>query len=314
MRCDRLYLAVLLAAIVALAPVASWARLGGGSSFGSRGSQTYSAPPPTNTAPFSAAPMQRSLTPYQSPNYGAPSPGLQGGFGGAYGGRSAFSSGLLGGLLGAGIGGLLFGGGLFGGMHGGGSLLGLLLQLALLYFVGRWIYRTFFSGQAMFAGGVRGGGSLPGGVPGAAAFGGRRGRAGPPTIAIQPADYQAFEALLTGMQAAWSAQDLNALRAVATPEMTSYFGEQLAEMRSRGWRNIVSDVQLLKGDLAQAWSEGGREYATVAMQFYMVDVTRDGDGREVDGSPTERQLVTELWTFMRSPGGRWLLSAIQQAR
>ena len=73
-------------------------------------------------------------------------------------------------------------------------------------------------------------------------------------------------------------------------------------------------MQLLKGDLAQAWSEGRREYATVAMQFSMVDVTRDGEGRVVDGSPTERQIVTELWTFLRSPGGRWLLSAIQQSR
>ncbi len=255
--------------------------------------------------------MQRSLTPYQSQPFSSPSPGL-GGYGG-YGGRSAFSSGLLGGLIGAGLGGLLFGGGLFGGLHGGGSLLGLLIQLALIYFIGRWLFRTFFSGQAMFAGGVRGAGPIPGGgTAGVRGFGSRR--AGPPTIAIQQADYDAFEALLRGMQAAWSAQDLNALRAVATPEMTSYFAEQLAELNSRGWRNTVSDVRLVRGDLAQAWSEGRREYATVAMQFSMVDVTRDAQGHVVDGSPTERQTVTELWTFMRSPGGRWLLSAIQQAR
>ena len=314
MRCHRLCLPAMLAAALILAPAVSWARLGGGSSFGSRGSQTFSAPPRTYTAPYSAAPMQRSLTPNQSQPFGAPSPAL-GGVGG-YGGRSAFSSGLLGGLLGAGIGGLLFGHGLFGGMHGGGSLLGLLLQLALLFFIGRWLYRTFFSGQAMFAGGGRGTGPMPGGrgMPGGPGFAARPGRGGPPPITIQPADFDAFEALLKGMQAAWSAQDINALRAVATPEMTSYFAEQLAELNSRGWRNIVSDVNLAKGDLAQAWSEGRREYATVAMQFSMVDVTRDREGRVVDGSETERQLVTELWTFMRSPGGRWLLSAIQQAR
>ena len=70
--------------------------------------------------------------------------------------------------------------------------------------------------------------------------------------------------------------------------MTSYFGEQLAELRSRGLRNSVSDVRLEKGDLAQSWSEGSREYATVAMQFSMLDATRDGQGRVVDGSPTER--------------------------
>ncbi len=313
MRCHRLYLSAVLIALVAAAPGAAWARLGGGSSMGSRGSQTFSAPPPTAISPYSAAPMQRSLTPYQSPS---PNPSLNSpapGYGG-YGGRSAFGSGLLGGLLGAGLGGLLFGRGLFGGIHGGGSLLGLLLQLALLYFVGRWLYRTFFSGQTMLASGMRGAGSMAGGgMAGGRGFA-RGGRSGLPPIAIQQADYEAFETLLKGMQAAWSAQDLAALRSVATPEMTSYFAEQLAELTSRGCRNTVSDVQLLKGDLAQAWSEGRREYATVAMQFSMVDVTRDGEGRVVDGSPTERQIVTELWTFLRSPGGRWLLSAIQQSR
>ena len=83
-----------------------------------------------------------------------------------------------------------------------------------------------------------------------------------------------------------AAQDLNALRALVTPEMLSYFAEQLADQTSRGVRNEVTDVRLLQGDLSQAWSEGSREYATVAMRFSMIDVTRDATGRIVDGSPT----------------------------
>jgi predicted lipid-binding transport protein (Tim44 family) len=70
----------------------------------------------------------------------------------------------------------------------------------------------------------------------------------------------------------------------------------------------------VSGDLAQAWAEQGREYATVAMRFSMVDVTRDGAGNVVDGSPTEHMTATEIWTFVRSSGGHWILSAIQQAR
>jgi len=46
----------------------------------------------------------------------------------------------------------------------------------------------------------------------------------------------------------------------------------------------------------------------------MLDMTRDATGRIVDGSATERVTATELWTFMRAPGGAWILSAIQQAR
>ena len=304
----RLPLAAALAVAIALAPGLAMARIGGGASMGSRGGNTYSAPPSTNTAPYSAAPMQRSITPRSEPSFGAPSPGYSPGYAG--GGRGAFTSGLLGGLVGAGIGGMLFGHGMFGGIDGGGSIVGLLIQLALVFFIGRWLVRMFMARQPLLAG-AGGAGPMPGARP--AMFGGG-GRAAPPPLAISPADYQAFEQLLKGMQAAWSAQDMNGLSAVATPEMTSYFSEQLAELRSRGLRNVVSDVRLEKGDLSQAWSEGAREYATVAMRFSMLDATMDAQGRVVDGSTTERQLITELWTFLRSPGGRWILSAIQQTR
>ena len=116
------------------------------------------------------------------------------------------------------------------------------------------------------------------------------------------------------MQGAWSRQDLTGLQAMATPEMVSYFGEQLSEQVSRGVRNVVNDVSLISGDLSQAWTEQGRDYATVAMRFSMIDVTRDGTGRVVDGSPNEHVTATEIWTFVRSRGGHWILSAIQQAR
>jgi predicted lipid-binding transport protein (Tim44 family) len=87
-------------------------------------------------------------------------------------------------------------------------------------------------------------------------------------------------------------------------------------------RNLVREVRLDRGDLAEAWAEGGRDYATVAMRFSMIDVTLDAAGRVVDGSPSERVSATELWTFLRASGnaqgnaqgGAWILSAIQQAR
>ncbi len=116
------------------------------------------------------------------------------------------------------------------------------------------------------------------------------------------------------MQAAWTAHDLAGLQRMATPEMVGVLAEQLAEQASRGVRNSVTDVRLLQGDLAEAWQESGRQYATVAMRFSMVDVTRDAAGRVVDGSPQEHVTATELWTFLRVPGGNWILSAIQQAR
>ena len=300
-----------LAVAVAFTPGLVLARAGGGASMGSRGGLTYSAPPSTSTSPFSGAPMQRSFPPGQEPSVGAPAPAFGGGYGG-YGGRSAFSSGLMGGLLGAGLGGMLFGRGMFGGIDGGGSIIGLLIQLALIFFIGRWVLRLVMSRQPMLAGFGGRGGAGPGGAVRNGAFGGAK--AASPPIAIAPADYQAFEQLLKAMQASWSAEDLNGLRSIATPEMAGYFAEQLAALRSRGLRNTVTNVKLQQGDLAQAWAEGQSEYATVAMRFAMMDVTRDQQNRVVDGSLTEEQVITEIWTFVRSRGGRWILSAIQQAR
>lgn len=306
MRRTQFLLAAFAALSLLLAPGLADARAGSGSSFGSRGSMTYSAPPSTGTAPYSASPMQRSMTP-SSPGYSSPSYGY-----GGYG-RSGFMSGLMGGLIGAGIGGLLLGHGFFGGMMGFGGFLGFLLQVFLIVMLVRFLIRLFRGGPSpLFAGGP--GLFARGGSPGFTMGGSGGGAAAPAPASVSPADYQAFEQSLRDIQAAWSAHDLNALREMVTPEMLSYFAEQLADQASRGVRNEVTDVRLLQGDLAQAWFEQGREYATVAMRFSMIDVTRDRSGRIVDGSPNEHVTATELWTFVRSSGGHWILSAIQQAR
>ena len=69
---------------------------------------------------------------------------------------------------------------------------------------------------------------------------------------------RAFERLLGDVQATYSAEDLTALRREVTPEMLSYFSEQLSENASRGLINRVTGVKLEQGDLAEAWREGDR--------------------------------------------------------
>ncbi len=286
---------LLIGATLALAPGAAFARAGFGGSMGSRGMRTFSAPRSTPTAPF-AAPVGRSITPRSAPSagFGAPAP---------Y--RSGFGRGLLGGLVGFGLAGLLFG---HGGIAGG---LGFLIKLAILFFVARWLFRRFTGGAPALAGMGRFA-RAPGVMPGGMGSGGSG--AASPGVAVTREDYRAFEELLYAVQAAWSAQNLDHLRQLTTPEMLSYFADQLAEQASRGQRNSVTDVHLDKGDLCESWSEPGREYATVAMRFSMVDVTYDLAGRRVDGDPAVRAQATELWTFLRAARGRWILSAIQQGR
>ncbi len=97
-----------------------------------------------------------------------------------------------------------------------------------------------------------------------------------------------------------------------TPEMLSYFAEELAANTARGVVNKISDVKLLQGDLAEAWREGDDEYATVAMRYSQVDKLIDRASREVvQGGDTPDEGV-EYWTFRRCRGGDWMVSAIQQ--
>lgn len=287
------------------------ARAGRGFSSGSRGARTFTAPPATRTAPNAAAPIQRSVTqPGATAGQTASRPGLLGG--------GLFGGGLLGGLaagfIGAGLFGMLFGHGFMGGMGGFASILGLIIQVVLVIWVARlgfaWWQRRNAPAYATQAASA-----TPGtGTQGFGGFGGMFGGnapAGEP-ITIGKSDYDAFEELLIQVQDAYSAEDEARLRTLATPEMVGYFAEQQQEYGSRGLVNRVSDVKLLNGDLAEAWREGTTDYATVAMNFELTDRVVDrASGRTVEGGQPEA--VTEIWTFTRTRGGVWLLSAIQQA-
>ena len=303
-------LAAIATAFVLVAADAD-ARVGGGSSAGSRGTRTFSAPPATSTAPNTAAPIQRSMTqPGSTAPIGQPAtrPGLLGG--GLFGG--GMLGGLAAGFIGAGLFGMLFGHGLFGGMGGFASILGLVLQVVLVVIVARlifaWWQRRNMAAPAYAAAHPATGHSF-GGLGGML---GANAAAAGESLSIAKSDYDAFELLLGDIQAAYSAEDLSALRAKVTPEMLSYFSEQLAGNASRGLINRVTDVKLLQGDLAEAWSEGNADYATVAMHFALKDsMVERASGRTVEGGSLSE--VTELWTFMRARGGDWLLSAIQQA-
>jgi predicted lipid-binding transport protein (Tim44 family) len=319
-----------LAGLLALAPAVAEARMGGGGSFGSRGSRTWSAPPPTRTFPGQASPFERSVTPRPSPGYGQP--GYNPGYAGSTFGRGLLG-GLAGGLLGAGLFGMLTGHGFFGGIGGFMSIIGLLLQIALVVFLARMAFAWWANRNATAGAGARPGAPFGSMFSGGGPFGARQGGAGfgsgfagggigqtqrvrATPIKLAGEDFNAFERLLGQSQAAYSREDLGALRMMSTPEMASYFDEELDENRRRGVVNRVSDVKLLQGDLSEAWREGGDEYATVAMRFSLNDVMEDrATGRPTPGSPGQTE-AAEVWTFRRPAGAgpqEWKLSAIQQA-
>jgi predicted lipid-binding transport protein (Tim44 family) len=281
------------------------ARVGGGFSSGSRGARTFSAPPSTSTAPSTAQPFNRTFTQPGSPGLGSP--------GGGFFNRPG--RGLLGGLaagfLGAGLLGMLFGGGMFSGIGGLSSIFGLILQIGLIVFLVRMAMSWWQRRQAnpAYAGAAMGGLGAQSSFRTGTGFG--SGSASAP-LEILPADYEAFERLLSDIQAAWSNEDVARLHTLATPEMVSYFTKDLEQNRARNVINKVSDTRLLQGDLAEAWREGDTDYASVAMRFSLVDKTIDrSSGRLVEGSEQPAE-ATEVWTFVRPRGANWELSAIQQ--
>jgi predicted lipid-binding transport protein (Tim44 family) len=237
----------------------------------------------------------------------------------------------MGGFLGAGLMGMIFGGSFSGGALGGAgsSILQLLLIGGLVYFLFRvlgtradrtasGVHDTdYFGDRAAPLPGVTLARLLP--VQGVATSPVRSlmpALAGPLVEAgsLTDADRASFESLLSEVQAAYSRGDLSRLRTLVSPEMLGHFSESLSANASHGVENKVEAVKLEQGELSEAWSEAGLDYASVALRYSMLDVTRSvADGAVVAGSDSDRTEATEVWTYLRSPGGKWIVSAIQQA-
>src|SRR5215813_2983177 len=106
-----------VAAVLAFAMTDADARAGRGGSFGSRGSQTFSAPPSTTTSP-GVRPIERSMTQPGQP-------------GGTLAQRPPVSSP---------IGGFFNRPGFLGGLFGFASMLGLMLQIGLIVIIGYLVW------------------------------------------------------------------------------------------------------------------------------------------------------------------------------
>jgi predicted lipid-binding transport protein (Tim44 family) len=302
----RIVLALLFSASLALAPALAQARAGSSfrsapSSMGSRGVRSFEH--------NGAQPLSRSMAPVPQRSYSGY--GSSPGYGGSFFGRHPFLTGLAGGFIGS----WLFGhaGYAAGGMGGGYSTLGFLVELLIIGFL-IWLAFRLIRGRAFSPGGFGGGGGFLPQSAGAAAPAPYRGD----DIAVGDGDLDAFQRIHAAVQTAWGAGDLARLRQLMTPEMLSYFSEELTRNASQGVQNAVSGVELLKGELTESWEEDDLQYATADMRWRALDYTvtlgrSPGDlDAVVAGNPRVPIEAEEVWTFVRRRGGNWLLSAIQQ--
>ena len=327
MKITKLIAALIVLTMVAT-PVLSYAKAGGrssggssgGSSQGSRGSRTFD-----NNG---YKPIERSTTPQTAPQSTArpapapavpPQPAAQPSFFQ----RHPILTGLAAGFAGSWIGHMLFGAnnslagqaGAEGADAGTGSMWPLILLLAfgglaVYYFTkmrrpsvataGPAFERSALAPEtAPFAGGPMAGTLQPGTV-------------------VSSEDESKFRQMLVDVQAAWSKQDLDALKRLTTPEMLHYFSDALSENTSKEVENHVEDVGVQQADVREAWTEDSKNYATVLLRWtardYTVSLTkrRGEPGYLADGDDQKPAEASEAWTFMRYQGGKWLLSAIQQ--
>lgn len=327
MKITKLIAALIVLTMVAT-PVLSYAKAGGrssggssgGSSQGSRGSRTFD-----NNG---YKPIERSTTPQTAPQSTArpaPSPAVPPQPVGqpSFFQRHPILTGLAAGFAGSWIGHMLFGAnnslagqaGAEGADAGTGSMWPLILLLAfgglaVYYFTKMRRPSVATTGPAFERSAL-----APETAP--LVTGPMAGTLQPGTV-VSSEDESKFRQMLVDVQAAWSKQDLDALKRLTTPEMLHYFSDALSENTSKEIENRVEDVGVQQADVREAWTEDSKDYATVLLRWtardYTVSLTkqRGEPGYLADGDDQKPADAAEAWTFMRYQGGKWLLSAIQQ--
>jgi len=314
-KCGLVFLSLFF--LLSVLEIDAWARVGGGGSFGSRGSRTYTAPRST-PAPTPSSPSQG--TGQYNPAQPAPQPSAGGGF----------LRGMAGGLVGGMLGGMLFrslgfAGGSGGGFGGGIGIMEIILIGALLYGIYWFIKRRRSEVSAGTS--YRDSSAMEGG------------RTAAPMTAYEP---EARESdVETGLrhirqmdprfderdftdgsmdrffqiQGAWANRDMSGIRNLLTDEMYKTLQEEADQLRAKQRINRLDNIAVRSVDITEIWHEGGVDFITAKIYANLLDYTTDErTGEVVSGSRTEPVKFQEYWTFTRPVGDNpWKLSAIHQA-
>lgn len=311
------FLTIILAILLASTTIfetSSFARVGGGRSFGSRGSRSYSLPSRSYQQP---SPSRQQYSPSQTPYQPSQQPRQPGGF------LRSMGGGILGGFLG----GMLFRSLGFGSGGLGGGGIGL-FEILLICGIGYLIYRMIKKRrQESYA----------------------RQAPPPPDYHMNAYSYDQSEApqypagdaeLSSGLahisqmdasfdekrfqdhsmdiffkiQGAWMNRDLSPVTGYLSDEMRHTLQEDVDRLLRDRKINRLENIAVRATDLVEAWQESGQDFITVRFYANLLDYTTDETGTLIDGNRTEPVKFEEFWTFSRPVGtGAWKLSAISQS-
>jgi predicted lipid-binding transport protein (Tim44 family) len=291
----------------------AFARVGGGSSMGSRGSRSYSSPSPSRQSVTQPTPA-RPATPQMPQQMQQPSM------------WRSLAMGVAGGFLGS----MLFSGLGHAGMGGfGGSGFGLfeiILLGGLLYL----LYRYFIKRKQAEA--PAGSYYQTGSTPSSES---QTPYTAPPyqdqsySVSdantginyIRQMDPSFDENRFTDMcmdsffkiQGAWANRDMNGVRGILTTEMIGILQRDADKLKMEKKINKLDNIAVRSVEITEAWQEGGMDFITVRLLASLLDYTTSEAGEILLGSKTDPVKFEEYWTFTRPVGNNaWQLSAINQ--
>jgi predicted lipid-binding transport protein (Tim44 family) len=301
----------------------SWARVGRGRSFGSRGSRSFSTPKPF-TAP------RRPSSSSSSTRSTAPAPGTAAGTSSSGGLMRSFGGGLLGGLAGGMLFRSLFGGS--GTSTGGGlSLLDILLLAGIVYLIYRYFRKRRQATEATTGYYQSGGAATLPPQPQYAPVYDQPQVAGPASDEdlerglanirqFDPGfDEDQFRDLgmdtFFKIQGAWANRDMSSVKTLLTDEMSRTLQQEADQLKAQKQINRLENIAVRSVDITEAWQESGADFITARIYASLLDYNVDEtSGQVVDGSKTDPVKFEEYWTFTRPVGNNpWQLAAIHQA-
>ncbi|MEI7590205.1 MAG: Tim44 domain-containing protein [Deltaproteobacteria bacterium] len=282
----------------------AFARAGGGRSFGSRGSRSYSQPTSSPARQQAAMPARQMSNPAQ-----AAAPSMW----------KSMAMGVAGGFLGS----MLFsslGRGMGGGFGGGGfGIMEIILLIGAIYGI-YWLIKRRKQKQS---------------APDATCCSSNQGSQSPyepQTMAnndtetgldhIRQMDANFDEDKFRDMcmdnffkiQGCWINRDMSGVKELLTNEMFGILQKEADILKAEKKINKLDNIAVRSVEIIEAWQEGGMDFITVKLLASLLDYTISEAGELLSGSKTEPVKFEEFWTFTRLVGNnKWQMSAINQA-
>lgn len=113
---------------------------------------------------------------------------------------------------------------------------------------------------------------------------------------------------------AFAQGDTKALRPLLNDQVYGNFASAIEERNRNKERHETTLVGILSADIVGAELKGDEAQVTVKFVSQQINVTKDQEGRIIDGDPSEVANITDIWTFARPVKSRdpnWVLVATE---